>query len=66
MKYKPSAFAKHMLALDGYCYSIRQGFLDEHGRPGKNNPAGQAKFDEYMMSYMKDIDEKFNQLELKV
>ena len=55
-------FARHLAALDGGWYEIRQQFLDKHGRPTADNPAGQGKFEEFIESYVQRIKEKFKLL----
>ena len=64
MKYTPSDFARHMAALDGGWYETRQVFLDKYGRPDEKNPRGQKKFEEFLLNYIKDIDERREQLNL--
>jgi len=64
MKYKPSDFARHMAALAGCQSETRHQFFKEFGRPDKNDAAGQAKYEQYLLDYMKGIDEKMKQTEM--
>ncbi|MEM2956569.1 MAG: hypothetical protein QW041_03300 [Candidatus Pacearchaeota archaeon] len=56
--------ARHIAALDGCWYSVRQQFLHKYGRPYKNYLNGQQKFQEYLDNYIKSIKEKLKQPEL--
>ena len=55
-------FARHIAALDGCWYGVRQEFLDMHGRPTADDSAGQGKFEEFIESYVQGIKERFKLL----
>lgn len=56
--------ARHLAALDGCWYETRQQFYREFGRPDKNSKAGQAKFEEYIEQYIKNIQENLENRQL--
>ena len=50
--------ARHIAALDGCWYPVRQQFYREFGRPDEKDKAGQKKFEEYLEQYIKGIKER--------